>query len=86
MTERHSCIRDDGGTPNRRCYACEDEEAKVPLQLVRPMDMRRELRAYLDGLTITSENIGEIRGRLFMPWKSLWNGLVRDETAARENR
>ena len=25
--ERHTCIKDDGGTPNRRCYACEAEEA-----------------------------------------------------------
>lgn len=22
----HTCIKDDGGTPNRRCYACEDEK------------------------------------------------------------
>lgn len=22
----HTCIKDDGGTPNRRCYACEAEK------------------------------------------------------------
>lgn len=24
--ETHTCIKDDGGTPNRRCYACEYEQ------------------------------------------------------------
>lgn len=23
---RHTCIKDDGGTPNRRCEACEQEQ------------------------------------------------------------
>jgi hypothetical protein len=23
----HTCIKDDGGTPNRKCYACEEEAA-----------------------------------------------------------
>lgn len=23
--EEHTCIKDDGGTPNRKCYACEEE-------------------------------------------------------------
>jgi hypothetical protein len=45
-----------------------------------------ELRKYLAALTITSENIGTIRSGLFTPWKSDWNGLVRDETASRENK
>jgi hypothetical protein len=45
-----------------------------------------ELRNYLDTLTITSDNIGNIRRLLFFPWDSAWNALVRDETAARENR
>lgn len=26
MSERHTCYRDDGGTPNRTCYACKKEE------------------------------------------------------------
>ena len=43
-----------------------------------------ELRAYLDTLTITGDNIGDIRRSLFVPWESAWNGWVRDETAARE--
>lgn len=46
--------------------------------------LKRELEAYLDGLTITGDNIGDIRRSLFMPWKSVWNGIVRDETAKRE--
>jgi hypothetical protein len=46
--------------------------------------MVSELRAYLDSLTITSDNIGNIRRSLFVPWESPWNGIVRDETAARE--
>ena len=44
-----------------------------------------ELRVYLNTLTITSENIGDIRRSLFFPWDSAWNEMVRDETAAREN-
>ena len=46
----------------------------------------RELRAYLDALIITGENIGDIRRSLFMPWDSEWNGRVRDETAVREGK
>ena len=48
--------------------------------------LRKELLAYLDTLTITGENIGDVRRSLFMPWDSAWNGIVRDETAERENR
>lgn len=44
----------------------------------------REMQAYLDTLTITGDNIGDIRRSLFMPFDSAWNGLVRDETAERE--
>jgi hypothetical protein len=40
---------------------------------------------YLDSITITSDNIGEIRRSLFMPFECGWNGWVRDETANREN-
>ncbi len=29
----HTCIKDDGGTPNRRCYACEEEQAAAGLKL-----------------------------------------------------
>lgn len=46
----------------------------------------RELSAYLDSIAITSENIGDVRRQLFEPWASAWNGVVRDETAARENK
>ena len=46
--------------------------------------LHRELCTYLDGLTITGDNIGKIRRSLLMPWDSAWNGIVRDETAARE--
>lgn len=46
--------------------------------------LREDLGAYLDTLHITNENIGEIRRALFFPWECEWNGIVRDETAARE--
>lgn len=49
-------------------------------------DLAVELRAWLDTQTITSENIGEIRARCFVPWSSSWNALVRNETAAREGK
>lgn len=55
----------------------------------QPLDvwyLKRELSAYLDQCVITSENIGDIRWSLFVPWDSAWNGIVRDETASRENR
>lgn len=54
------------------------------LNLEALMNLPHELRTYLDTLTITGENIGEIRRSLFLPWDSAWNGLVREETAARE--
>ena len=49
-------------------------------------ELKKELRSYLDQTLITSENIGDIRRFLFFPWDSAWNGVVRDETAARENK
>jgi len=50
------------------------------------MNLQAELRRYLDTLVINGDNIGGIRRSLFMPWDSEWNGIVRDETAIRENR
>ena len=47
-------------------------------------DLEAELTKYLDTLIITSDNIGEIRRSLFMPWDSKWNGIVRERTADRE--
>lgn len=49
------------------------------------MDLRHELCIYLDTLIITDDNIGDIRRQCFVPWDSAWNGIVRDETAAREH-
>lgn len=48
------------------------------------MELQNELTRYLDTLTIHSDNIGDIRRSCFVPWESAWNGIVRDETAARE--
>lgn len=48
--------------------------------------LHNELRRYLDGQRVTSRNIGDMRRALCMPWECSWNGWVRDETAARENR
>jgi RNase P subunit RPR2 len=50
------------------------------------MNLAQELAKYLDTLTITGDNIGDIRRECFVPWDSQWNGIVRDETAAREGR
>ena len=49
------------------------------------VSLHRELTAYLDGLVMTGENIGDIRRSLFLPWDSAWNGIVRDDTARRES-
>ena len=54
------------------------------LVIDRDADLLVEMRNWLDTQTITGENIGNIRRQLFMPWDSLWNGWVRDETATRE--
>lgn len=48
--------------------------------------MKQELSTYLDTLEITSENVGDIRRSIFVPWDSEWNALVRDETAKRETK
>jgi hypothetical protein len=50
------------------------------------MNLKNELIIWLDQQTITSENIGDIRRSLFVPWSSEWNSIVRDETASRENK
>ncbi len=33
---RHTCIRDDGGTPNRRCEACDEEKRAKPTKVPSP--------------------------------------------------
>lgn len=48
------------------------------------IELKGELVAYLDTLSITSDTIGDIRRSLFLPWDGHWNGWVREETAARE--
>ena len=50
------------------------------------MYLRTELWKWLSEQVITSENIGNIRRQCFVPWNSAWNALVRDETAASENK
>ena len=49
-------------------------------------DLHDELCAWLDQQVITADNIGDIRRRLFVPWSSEWNAIVREETADREGR
>lgn len=46
--------------------------------------LKQELIEWLDTQIITSENIGDLRRLLQMPWNSEWNSFVRDETATRE--
>ena len=50
------------------------------------MNMKNELIIWINQQTITSENIGDIRRSLLLPWNSEWNSIVRDETASRENK
>jgi hypothetical protein len=55
---------------------------------VKHRELKKELIAFLDDKStppITRKNIGKIRRRLFMPWNSEWNAIVREETAARES-
>lgn len=40
----------------------------------------------LDPQVINSDNIGDIRRSLFLPINCQWNDIVREETAARENK
>lgn len=47
--------------------------------------MKKELAAHVAKLVITSDNIGDIRRSLFMPFSCDWNGWVRELTAEREN-
>lgn len=47
-------------------------------------ELHIRLRAHLDTLTINSNTIGGIRASLLLPFACEWNGLVRDETAKRE--
>ena len=55
-----------------------------PILVDRDADLLRELRVYLDTQVITGDTIGDLRRSLFMPWDSMWNGWVREETAKRE--
>ena len=48
--------------------------------------LRLELRCWLASQSITSDNIDEVRRRCFMPFATCWNAIVRDETAALENK
>jgi hypothetical protein len=50
------------------------------------MNLRQELADWLDTQIITGDNIGDVRRACFVPWDSQWNGVVRDETAAREGK
>jgi len=48
--------------------------------------LETELKNYLSSIKVTSDNIGDIRRSLFVPWNSKWNGLVRDVSAELENK
>jgi hypothetical protein len=53
-------------------------------QTVKELPLEVQMTTYLDSLDITSDNIGDIRRSLFMPFDCNWNSWVRDETAKRE--
>lgn len=48
--------------------------------------VRLGLALSLDPLVINSDNIGGIRRSLFLPVDCLWNAMVRELTAERENQ
>lgn len=45
--QAHTCIRDDGGTPNRRCYACEGEMQDAEMASVFNEARRRLAYPYI---------------------------------------
>jgi hypothetical protein len=51
-----------------------------------PAKVKQAVFLYLNTLVITSDNIGDIRRSLFMPFDCKWNGWVRDMTAELENK
>jgi hypothetical protein len=61
----------------------EPKESKPDPRAADPR-LLQQLRAWLDTLIIHGDNIGDIRRACFMPWDCEWNGIVRDETAQRE--
>lgn len=44
--EEHTCYKDDGGTPGRRCYACEAEPKEVVV-VPYPTDQQRANIRYI---------------------------------------
>lgn len=46
MSEKHTCITDDGGTPNRHCYACEAEKKGV-------ISIEKRVKHLEDALTVS---------------------------------
>lgn len=56
----------------------------LTVEVEGPSLLAVELIQYLDSIDIHSDNIGDIRRACFVPWDSLWNGFVLDETAKRE--
>ena len=76
------CEPDSHLQSSPRVYLAADVEAAIASPQA---DARQELCRYLDVLTITSDNIGDVRCSFLMPFDGVWNGWVRDETASREN-
>jgi hypothetical protein len=68
----HTCIKDDGGTPNRKCHACEDEKKSkfTPFittftgRKVNPLDLRPEdidIRDIAHHLSCTNRFVGALQ-------------------------
>lgn len=77
MPRKHTCYLDDGGTPRRRCYGCEEEgrrarEAAAPLRQEVARFDKGELREG-DGGSDTSRAL--LREQGFVNWWD-WEGEV----------
>lgn len=96
VTERYNELRQfrdcyDMGVPPEAAatlvLAEKTAESRTASPDTRFAAMLSDLRKYLDvNFIITSSNIGCIRRKLLMPFDCEWNGIVRKETAARENK
>jgi hypothetical protein len=80
----------DGYDSYSPAKAFEEGYTQLPCAIIRNApdaeDIGTQLKNWLDTLTITGENIGDIRRRCFLPWECGWNSFVREETARRETK
>jgi hypothetical protein len=71
----------DGRVAESGAQAPETPPDKEP-----PAKVKTAVFRYINTLVITSDNVGDIRRSLFMPYDCKWNGWIRDMTAELENK